>query len=422
MPLPSAVFFDPAALLALLSLGAIAGLLFSLRVTVRYHLESAGDMRDPAFLAHLEGLTNSPRRGVSAWRLEADPAEIYAMMLEAIAEARTSVCFETYLFWSGRLGTAFVDALVSRARAGVPVKMLLDADGSRYLDRKLKRRLVEGGVELRFFRPFQWSRPLQYNHRTHRKLLVIDGRVGICGGAGIADMWLGPPPWFEFGVRLEGGVVGLLQGAFFQNWLVAGGALTMDERFFPPLSDTGPARGMVTSSSPLWGDSVMRLLYFSAIVSAKRRVLLASPYFLPNWDTTAALGAMALQGVEVRLLLPGPKNDKALPYFASRRLYGPLLAAGVRIFEYRETMMHAKGLVVDGRWASLGSTNFDPRSFFLNSELNVSVDSPAFAEAMEARFEEAFSRADEISLAAWQRRSPWERFVGSVGLLIKDQL
>lgn len=419
-PLPSP--FDPAAILALASLAALAALLVSLRVTVRYHLESAGDTRDPAFARQLEGLTNSPSRGIAAWKLDSDPEAIYAGLLEGIRSARHSICFETYLFWSGPLAERFADALIERAAAGVAVKMLLDADGSRFLKRRLKRRLLESGVELRFFRPFQWTRPLQYNHRSHRKLLIVDGKVGFSGGAGIADMWLGPPPWYEFGVRLEGQIVGLLQGAFFQNWLVAGGALSMDERFFPPLPEAEAARGMVTTSSPLWGDSVIRLLYFGSIVSAKRRVYLASPYFLPNWDTTAALGAMALQGVEVRLLLPGPKNDKALPYFASRRLYGPLLAAGVRIFEYGEAMMHAKGFVVDDRWASLGSTNFDPRSFFLNHELNISVDSPAFAADLSERFERGFEGSTEITLEAWHRRSWRERLVGTLGLLIKDQL
>jgi cardiolipin synthase len=166
----------------------------------------------------------------------------------------------------------------------------------------------------------------------------------------------------------------------------------------------------------------MRLLYYSAIASAHRRILLASPYFLPNWDTAAALGAAAARGVDVRLLLPGPINDKAFAYYTSRRLYGPLLAAGVRIFEYQPAMMHAKAMVVDERWVTLGSTNFDPRSFFLNAELNTSIDDPAFAVVMERFFADAFAQATEIGYEAWKRRGLWEHALGWAGLVLKDQL
>jgi cardiolipin synthase len=302
------------------------------------------------------------------------------------------------------------------------VRVLLDADGSRFLRRRDVRRWRASGCEVRFFRPLQWYRPAQYNHRTHRKILVIDGKVGYTGGIGVADIWNGPPAWLETMVRLEGGVVALLQGAFFQDWLIARGALDLSPDFFPPLAQGGPASAMVTCSAPIWGDSAIRLLYFGAITGATRRLWLASPYFLPNWDTTAALAAAAVRGVDVRLLLPGPENDKRLPYWASRRLYGHLLAAGVRIFEYQPAMMHAKAMTIDGRWSTLGSTNFDPRSFFLNSELNVSIDDAGFAAEMEGFFEAAFAQSKEITAAAWNGRGVVERLGGWLGLLIKDQI
>ncbi|HEY9722581.1 MAG TPA: phospholipase D-like domain-containing protein [Oscillatoriaceae cyanobacterium] len=414
------------AVLSALAFAAIAALLVALRVNVRYHLERAGSLCDPDFASTLQGLTNSPSRSVTSYRLYTDVPSIYTAMLQAIHQAERTITMETYLFWSGRTAEAFIQAFIERAQAGVEVKLLLDADGSRFLKRKAIARLKAGGCEVRLFRPFSWTQPVAYNHRTHRKLLVIDGVVGFTGGIGVADMWFGPPPWLDLMLRLEGGVVELLQGAFFQDWVIAGGGLNLGRGYFPlapeaQITPEGP-QGMVTTSAPIWGDSTMRLLYFSAIASAEQRIWLASPYFLPNWDTAAALGAAALRGVEVRLLLPGPRNDKPFPYYASRRLYGTLLAAGVAIYEYQPAMMHAKAMLIDDRWVTLGSTNFDPRSFFLNSELNTTIADPGFAREMSAFFEGAFADSRRITLEDWYAR-PWRERIGAVlGLLFKDQL
>ena len=414
-------------LYGVLALGAgvaifISALLFQLRVTVRYQLAHASRTDSPAFATVLAGLTNSASAPYERPVLFDDVGAIYAAMLADIRAATTSITLETYLFWSGKIADDFIAALAERAQAGVKVRVLLDADGSRFLRRKDVKRWRQAGCEVRFFRPLQWYRPAQYNHRTHRKLLVVDGRVGYTGGIGVADIWRGPPPWLETMVRLEGAVVALLQGAFFQDWLIARGALDLSADFFPELPQEGAASAMVTCSSPLWGDSAIRLLYFGAITSATTRLSLASPYFLPNWDTTGALAAAAARGVEVRLVLPGPMNDHTLPYWASRRLYGHLLAAGVRIFEFQPAMMHAKAMTIDGRWSTLGSANFDPRSFFLNSELNVSIDDEGFAGEMEAFFGRAIAHSREITLDDWQRRGVLERIGGWLGLVFKDQI
>lgn len=412
------------AVIAVASISLLFIVLVALRVSVRYSLDEPGRMADPCFVHTIEGLTNSPRRPAKNIRLYGDVPEIYDALIAAIESATVSITFETYLFWSGKTADRFTEALSDRARSGVKVKMLLDADGSRYLNRHTLQRLRDAGCEVRFFRPFLWYQPVQYNHRTHRKLLVVDGKVGFTGGIGIADMWYGPPPWLELMVHLEGGVVGLLQGAFFQNWVIAGGGLALGSDFFPDIVDdpNEPAMAMVTTSSPLWGDSTMRLLYYSAIASAQYKLYLITPYFLPNWDTIAALGAAAARGVDVRLLLPGPNNDKKLPYYASRRLYGLLLAAGVRIFEYAPAMMHAKAMVIDGRFVTLGSTNFDPRSFFLNSELNTSIDDPAFASEAESLFFASLDQSVEIRYDHWRKRGLWEHVLGWIGLMIKDQM
>jgi cardiolipin synthase len=413
------------ALLAIggVSFAALIMLLVALRINVRYALHAAGRMDDPDFLPTLEGLTNSSSRAIHAFKLLGDTGESYAEMVAAIAAARATVTLETYLFWSGKVADTFVAALCERARAGVAVKLLFDADGSRHLRREDIKKLQAAGCELRFFRPFVWRQPVQYNHRTHRKLLVVDGQVGFTGGIGVADQWLGPPPWLEVMARLEGGVVGILQGAFFQNWVIAGGALDLGPRYFPVIQDD-PARplGMVTNSAPIWGDSMVRLLYYAAICSAQRRLWLMSPYFLPGEDTVEALCERARAGVDVRLVVPGPRRDKSLPYFASRRLYGELLAAGVQIAEYQPAMLHAKAMVVDGRWCTFGSTNFDPRSFFLNSELNVSVTDSEIAAQFEVFFERAMADSQPMTLEAWRTRPLHDRVIGAIGLIIKDQL
>lgn len=414
--------------LLLLGLGAISFallllLLIALRVTTRYCLHTGGRLDDPDFLPTLEGLTNSSSRTVSSFRLLTDVGEIYAEMVEAIAAAKVSITLETYLFWSGKVADAFVVALCERARAGIQVKLLFDADGSRHLRHHTIKALRDAGCEVRFFRPFSLSQPVQYNHRTHRKLLVIDGMLSFTGGVGVADQWLGPPPWLEVMARLDGAVTGLLQGAFFQNWVVAGGALNLSPDFFPVLlhEPTRPL-AMVTNSAPLWGDSMVRLLYYSAICSAVQRLWLMSPYFLPGEDTVVALADAARRGVDVRLVLPGPHYDKAVPYFASRRLYGELLEAGVQILEYQPAMMHGKAMVVDGRWSTFGSTNFDPRSFFLNSELNVSISDAEIAAQFEVFFERAMTECRPITLADWRSRPLMDRLIGAVGLLVRDQL
>jgi cardiolipin synthase len=408
---------------AMLSIALTLMLLIALRINVRYCLRVAGRMDDPDFLPTLEGLTNSSSRSIHAFHLMTDVGESYAAMVEAIAAAKVSITFETYLFWSGQVADMFVEALCERARAGIPVKLLFDADGSRHLKRDTLALLRQAGCEVRFFRPFVWSQPVQYNHRTHRKLLVLDGLVGFTGGLGVADQWLGPPQWLEVMVRLEGAVVGLLQGAFFQNWAIAGGALDLGPAFFPAIAEeAGRPLGMVTNSAPIWGDSMIRLLYYSAICSAQQRLWLMSPYFLPGEDTIEALADAARRGVSVRLVVPGPKYDKALPYFASRRLYGPLLAAGVEIFEYQPSMLHAKCMVVDGRWCTFGSTNFDPRSFFLNSELNVSITDPDIAAQFSVFFEHALADSAPVTLEAWKVRPLMDRVIGTIGLIVRDQL
>lgn len=418
--------------IAMITVGVsiIAMVLIGTRITVRYKVAEAGSMADPGFVVTLEALTNSSSATATAIRFYGDVESIYEAMLEAIASAERSVTFETYLFWPGKIGDRFGEVLMARARAGVHVKVLLDADGCRKLPRRFMHALREAGCEVKLFRPLVWYQPIQYNHRTHRKILVIDGKVGFTGGIGVADMWYGPPAWLETMVRLEGDVVGLLQGAFFQNWVIAGGALSLGENYFPrrpapgelAKSESAIAHAMVTTSSPIWGDSSMRLLYYTAIGSAEKRILLASPYFLPNWDTAALFAAAAARGVDVRLLLVGPENDKKLPWYASRRLYGHLIAAGVRIYEYQPAMMHAKFMVIDDRWTTIGSTNFDPRSFFLNSEVNASVDDPAFASEVTDFFEASLKDAKEITYDMWRRRGLWEHFAGWLGLIFKDQL
>ena len=410
-------------LLAIAAVVAIAAVFHAARMSVRYRLGRPGRASDPAFEHVLAGLTNSATLPVQAAELLTEVPAIYDAMLAAIAAAEASVTFETYLFWNGRVADRFAAAFAERARAGVPVKVLLDHEGSRSIAADTVALMRDAGVELRFFQRFTWRQPLRYNQRTHRKILVVDGREGFTGGIGVADMWLGPPAWCELGLRLTGPAVALLQGTFFQHWTLAGGALELGPGYFPPEQPgaAGPL-AMVTTSAPSFGDSMVGLLFIAAITAAERRVAIVSPYFLPGEEMCDALSAAARRGVEVQVLVPGPRNDNPFAYQASRRLYRSLLAAGVRIAEYQPAMMHAKALVIDGRWTMLGSANFDPRSLFLNQELNVSIGDARLACCVEAFVADALTRSAAVTPAELAA-TPWpRRLIGVIGLAMRDQL
>jgi cardiolipin synthase len=352
--------------------------------------------------------------------------EVFPAMLGAIRSARRSITFESYIYWSSSVGRQFTAALTERARAGVRTHVLIDWAGSQKVDKDDIARLRDAGVEVVLYRPLRWYQLDRLNHRTHRKLLVVDGRVGFTGGVGVADQWLGHAQdrdhWRDSHFRVEGPVVAQVQAAFMDDWFETKGVVLDGPDYFPDLGRVGSQLGQVFWSSPLGGNGNLRLMFLLAIASASRRILIANAYFVPDQMTVDMLVEARRRGVDVEIVVPGPILDAQVVRRASRVMWEPMLEAGIRIFEYQPTMYHTKLMVVDDIWSSVGSTNFDDRSFRLNQEANLNVYDPAFGAGQAAVFARDRAQSREITLEAWRHRSLWERVQERVAGLVRKQL
>ena len=352
--------------------------------------------------------------------------EIFPAMLAAIRGAQRTITFETYIYWSGDIGQAFADALSERARAGVRVHVLLDWVGSQKIKERLLQGMRDAGVEIHLYRPLSWYHLARMNNRTHRKLLVIDGRIGFTGGVGIADKWNGNAEdadhWRDSHYRVEGPVVAQMQATFLDNWTKVSGEVQHGADYLPPIGPVADARAQMFSSSPEGGAASMQLMYLLATTAATRTIDLASAYFVPDELTSNALVAAMRRGVRFRLIVPGPVNDMTVVSRASRSTWGPLLAAGAEIHEYQPTMFHCKVLIIDRLLVSVGSTNFDPRSFRLNDEANLNVYDAAFAASQVEVFERDLAQSRRVTLADWEARPRREKVVEWAAGLVGAQL
>lgn len=352
--------------------------------------------------------------------------EIFPAMLKAIREARTSITFETYIYWSGQIGAQFSEALSERARAGIPVHVIVDWAGSVKMDEALLLHMREAGVQIRHYRPLRWYSLDRVNNRTHRKLLVVDGRIGFTGGVGIADQWLGdaqdPDQWRDSHFRIEGPAVAQMQTAFNDNWVKTTGEVLNGPAYFPPLFRAGDVDAHLFIASPAGGSESMHLMYMLAVAAANQSIDLAASYFVPDHLIAEALIAARRRGVRVRVLVPGRYVDSDLVRYASKAGWGPLLQAGMEIHEYQPTVLHTKLLVVDGELVSVGSTNFDIRSFRLNDEASLNLYDRPFAAAMTRVFEADLRRAKRYTYEAWQRRPLTERLFEKLVLPLRSQL
>jgi len=339
---------------------------------------------------------------------------IFPAMLEAIAGAKRSVDFEAYIFWSGMVGTRFRDAFVERASRGVPVRILVDALGSaRRLHRGDREAMEHAGCRFVFFHGVKpWDQG-SLDHRTHRRILVVDGRIGFTGGVGFADEWLGHADakdhWRDTQVRVEGPSVADLQGAFQENWSEATGETLAGDDFFPQPERAGNARAAVVSSSSRYATADVQRLYAVALSAGERSIDIANSYFLPDRDAVWLMREAVRRGASVRVLVPGKVNDVPATKTAGRAAFCDLLAGGVRIWEYEGTMFHPKLMIVDRRFSTIGSANFDDRSFRLNEELNLVSDDRALAETLDAGFERDLARARPYTYAEWKSRSLGQR-------------
>jgi cardiolipin synthase len=374
-----------------------------------FELEDPPAPGSPDFARLVEALTAAPLRQGNRVTVLRNGDEIFPAMLAAIRSAERTIDFATYVYWTGSIAPQFAGALAERASAGVEVNVLLDAVGAAKMDRALVTRLEQAGAKVAWFRPVRWWTLHKLNNRTHRKILVVDGRVGFTGGVGIAEEWTGNGQdsrhWRDTHVRVEGPAARDLLGGFLENWAEATQCILTGREHLPDVEgfDDG-VQVQVTRSTAQKGSTDAEHLFYAAIACARERLWLTTAYFAPRQAFVDALCAAVGRGVDVRVLVNGPHIDKETVRQAGRRSYDALLACGGRIFEYQRTMLHAKVLVVDSAWATVGSINFDNRSFALNDELNLSVRDRAVVAELEKHFLADVDDAVELDLARWRAR------------------
>jgi cardiolipin synthase len=381
-----------------------------------YSLHGEGlDVGSPEFLRACEAITGAGVTVGSHAEKLINGDRIFPAYLETIRAARSTINCLTYVYWRGDIAQEVATALAERARAGVEVNVLLDAVGTAKMERGLVKMMREAGVNVALFRPLKPYAIRRANNRTHRKLLIADGEVGLTGGVGIAEEWTGdaqdPDHWRDTHMRVTGPAVLGLQGAFAENWLEATGDVLVGEGHLPELEavrEDGAPMQVVRSRAGI-GDTNAEALYFLAIASARETLHLTAAYFVPRPAFTEALCDAADRGVDVRVLVPGSHIDKGFVRTAGRAVYQELLDCGVRIWEYGPTMLHAKTLVIDGAWTSVGSINFDNRSFQLHDEVTLCVQSRSFAAELEEQFALDVEVSEEIEPGRWEERGIHKR-------------
>jgi cardiolipin synthase len=354
--------------------------------------------------------------------------EFYEAELEAIAGAKSHICIEAYILQKGEVATRFVRALTERARAGVEVRIVLDALGSINAGRTTFRDLEDAGGEVCWYMPLRWYHLLHLNNRTHREIIVVDGEVGFIGGAGIADYWYkdrGPRKrrWRDTMFRVRGRAVASLQSMFAENWVESSGELLADAKYYPRPKTQGGTAAMVINSTPSHGRATRaRMVFQTLMASACRSIHITTPYFLPDRSARKELiRAMQERGVELKIIVPGTHHDHLLTRRSSRRLYGELLKYGAQIYEYEPAMIHAKSLVVDGMWSIVGSANFDSRSFGINDEVNLAALDEALANRIEEDFQRDLANACRVTYKDWLNRPILERAHEWLGFILERQ-
>jgi len=351
--------------------------------------------------------------------------QIYTAMLNAIRTAQTNITFETFVFRDS-VGAQFVEELSNAARRGVQVHMLLDWLGSRTMNQSLLQAARAAGCELHVYHPPSWYHLGRINNRTHRKLLIVDGRVGFTGGVGMGIEWKhglkGIPPWRETHFKAEGPVVAQMQAVFVDNWIKATGRVLHGADYFPKLAPCGDMEAQMFGSSPVGGSESMHLMVLLALTAAKTSIDIENAYFVPDKLTVEALCSAARRGVRVRIVVPGRHTDARIGRWAAQGLYGALLEAGIQIFEYQPTMMHCKVLVIDGLWSSVGSANFDDRSFRLNDEANLNVFSEDLAREQIQLIDADIAKSRRMAPNKWRLRKFGRRINERLALLLRSQL
>ena len=393
---------------------------------IKHELDHDHDVADPQFrreMGSLLGPAIVPGNDVQALH---NGDEIFPAMLHAIKSSKLTITFETYIYWSGSIGERFAEALIERAQAGIKAHVMLDWLGSAKIDEALLKRMKAAGVEVEHYHALHWYNLGRINNRTHRKVLIIDGSLGFTGGVGIADQWTGaaenPDHWRDVHFRVRGPVIGQMQAAFLDNWIKTTGQVLHGDSYFPDLQPVGGMDMHVFISSPAGGSASMRLMYLTAITAAVRSIDIAAAYFIPDKMMTEELVKALERGVRIRILVPDKHIDSNMVKICAKREWGPLLAGGAEIRNYEPTMLHTKMLIFDRFMVSVGSTNFDPRSFELNDEASLNVYDDEFAQHMTTVFERDLESSVSYSFEQWQQRSWIQKLAEKVLLPLRSQL
>ena len=391
-----------------------------------YSLETDLSVESPEFPITMAGMTGMPLVPGNRVALLNNGDEFFPAMLEAVESANHSITMEQYIFWEGQVGRRFAEAFAEKARRGVVVKLLLDAVGSSTLGEHVLKILEAGGCQLAWFRPIHWYTIGRANHRDHRKSLIVDGKIAFTGGAGLADQWLGKArtvrSWRDIMIRVEGPAALEQQSGFAQNWLQCTGEIITGPDYFPAPKPAGTIDVQTIVSSPVEGTGSAGTMHLIALQCARKHLYIANPYFIPDARLIDMLSHACRRGVAVKLMIAGKHNDTWWARQNSVRLYGRLLHAGVEIFEFLPTMLHQKIIIVDDAWASVGTANFDNRSFALNDETSVCFHDRALVNQLHDTFVADLERCAKVSLADWKRRGFWQRAGEQFASLMEDQM
>ena len=400
-------------------------LVFLFTPHINYHLSRRTSVHADDFLYTIQSTCQTALHHGNRVTIYTNGPEFYPAMLEAIRCATRAVHLECYIFQPGKVADQFIEALSDRARKGLNVTIVVDAIGSFSLWGRPVRRLRDAGCRIHSYQRLRWYSLARINNRTHRELLVVDGRIAFAGGAGIADWWAEPngrrPPWRDTMAKFEGPIVAALQGVAAENWLECCGEVLTGAEYFPQLDPLGSTTAFVIRSSPSDRATSSRVAFQLLMEGADRHVHISTPYFLPDRALRRALKSIAQRGVAVSVIVPGHHTDQRWVRLASRRMWGELLQAGVKIHEYRATMTHAKVMVVDGIWAVLGTTKIDNRSFEHNDEINVGMYDASVAERLLEDYARDLADSAAISFESWRRRPLWEKIVGPFVWILERQ-
>jgi cardiolipin synthase A/B len=410
-------------------LGAMAGisyLIAPVETPPQYGLDHELVVSSDEFLTSMTGATGAQLIEGNALKILNNGDEFYPAMLGDIRSAELSITIEAYIYWAGEIGLEFARALAERARAGVRVKILLDAVGSSDIGDEVVRELEAAGCQIAWYNPIRWYTLGRFNHRTHRKSLIIDGRVAYTGGAGIADNWLGHAQdadhWRDIQIRLEGPAVTPLQTGFAQNWLETTRELISGPHYYPVQEPAGDLGALTIISTPVTGASTARIMYYLSIASARKSLSIANPYFVPDPAALDTLIEARRRGVRVRIMVAGDSNENWLSRHNAVRLYGRLLEADVEILEYDKTLLHHKTMVVDGIWSTIGTTNFDSRSFAHNEENNVCFYDTRVAKQLTDIFEADATQCVRVTLESWRRRGWFRKGQEAIAAMLQEQV